>query len=126
MARDSSVFAVYRNRVYDGVRYYAESAWWMVARTVRGLGGGGGVVESGGTGLAVWGCHVVLGGLDWGWGILEAEGRRFTESVWHVVLEMAEAVNKMFFEAEVQLPASKVRIYFCVSVSSILQGTDNR
>ena len=120
MARDSSVFAVYRNRVYDGVRYYAQSAWWMVARTVRGLGWGCGVLEAGGKRFAESGWHVVLGGLDWGWGILEAEGRRFTELVWHVVLKMAEAVNEMFFEAEVQLLASKVRTYLCASVSSIL------
>ena len=73
LARDPGLVAVRRDRVYDRVRCYAESALRKIARTV--------------------GC------FDWDWNVFKAGGKQCAELAWHVVLRMTEVVKGYVFRS---------------------------
>lgn len=64
LAQHPSVVAVYRDNVYHMVRYCAEWAQQIVARTVEGF--------------------------VWGWGVFEARGKQYAKWAQHTVLKMAK------------------------------------
>ena len=68
LARHPSVVAVYRDKGYHVLRYCAEWAWQMIARTVDGFA--------------------------WDWGVFEARGKRYAEWAQHTVLRMAKNVKE--------------------------------